>query len=211
MRKALLALVGVATVALTAAAPLQAQFGFGPIVGLSIANIRGADKDNLAPGRTSRTGFVVGAVFDIPVGGIVSIRPEFLYVQKGAKFEELGAKATIKADYVEIPALIVVAVPVSGSVVPEFFAGPQVSFQVNCKVSGNLPTLPTVSTSCSDAGIDLTSTVWGLIFGAGVQVAGFVGSVQYDLGLTTLDAATDPLDIKDSTFMIKVGYLFHTR
>ncbi len=211
MRKATVAFIGMALAASAIAVPLEAQMGLGPVIGVSLANISGADKDNIAPGRKSRTGFVAGAVLDFPVSRMFSIRPEILYVQKGVKFEELGVTAAIETAYIEIPVLLMVGVPVSGTVIPEFFAGPQVSFEVGCNVSGGIGGLPGASVSCDDAGVQLESTIWGIIVGAGIQVSGFLAAVQYDIGLTTLDAEADPFDIKDRTWMFKVGWLFKTR
>ena len=85
MRKGTSAIIGAVLVASAVASPAQAQIGFGPVIGISLANIGGADRDSILPGRKSRTGLVAGLVLDFPISRMFSIRPEVLYVRRASR------------------------------------------------------------------------------------------------------------------------------
>lgn len=189
---------------LVGATPATAQIGIGVIGGVSFANLHGADIDIPGLSRSGRTGFLAGAMLDIPLGA-VSIRPEVFYVQKGVRFSDSSGEAGFNLDYIEIPVLLVVGIPAGGLKV-EFFAGPQVAFQAKCSVVAT----PTGGSSSSvDCPSDLIeSTDFGIVFGGGVAVGSFMAQVALDYSLTTLDAETDPDDIKNQAFYILVGWMF---
>lgn len=181
-----------------AQAPAKSQFGV--IAGVSLGNVTGSDTDQIG-NTANRTGFLAGLMANFALGNILNIRPEAFYIQKGVK--ESGTDFSIKLDYIEVPVLLVGTIPMAGNVKPEIFAGPQVSFRVGCSFSGGGS-----SVSCNDAGAELTSVNYGVVFGAAVRIAAFLVSVQYDLGLNTVDAETDPDDIKLTALMFKLGYFF---
>ena len=188
-------------------APATAQIGVGPIGGVSFANFHGADSDILGESPSSRTGFLVGAMLDIPLGA-VSIRPEAFYVQKGANAKESGVgEAGLNMDYIEIPVLVVVGINTGGSVKPEFFAGPQVSFQVKCEFTASLEGFPEIPSQDCESD-EVSTTDYGIIVGGGVAVGGFIAQVVFDYSLKTLDAEDDPFDIKNKAFYVLVGWMF---
>ena len=192
---------------LAGAAPATAQIGVGVIGGVSFANLNGSDKDNLFPGiaRSGRTGFLVGAMLDVPLG-IVSIRPEAFYVQKGVRFSDSTGEVGFNLDYIEIPVLVVVGIP-AGSIKVEFFAGPQVSFQTKCDVNSTPAGEPTVTIPCSDL-LEIESTDFGIIVGGGVAISNFMAQVALDYSLSTLDAEADPFDIKNQAIYALIGWMF---
>jgi len=187
-----------ALVALVAAgAPLAGQSvarpapRFGLMAGVSIASLSGDDTEDL----DSRTGFVAGGTLTLPLTALVSFQPELLYAQKGAKASESGFSATIKLDYIEVPLLLRVDVPTTGSTVrPHFYAGPAVAFKARCDLEASGSGID-ASQSCSDAaaeddGEDVKSVDAGLVLGGGL---GFdlgrqrlnVGA-RYNLGLLNI-------------------------
>ncbi len=183
----------------------QSPVQFGAIAGLSLANAHGSDKDAAFSNPSNRTGFLAGAMVNLGLGNILSLRPEIIYIQKGIKDEEAGVEGALKLDYIEIPVLLVVGIPTSGSVTPEFFAGPQFAFRVKCSLE-----IAGVSADCNAGGSDpFKSTDYGIVFGAAVRVAQFLASVQYDLGLSKIDDEADPFDIKTTALMFKLGYFFN--
>lgn len=200
---------------LVGAAPATAQIGVGAIGGVSFANIHGSDKDNLFAGASSsgRTGFLVGGVVDIPLG-VVSIRPEIFYVQKGVRFSDSSGEIAFNLDYVEIPVLLVVNIKTGGNIKPEFFVGPEVAFRTKCDTKGTVSGGPSATVSCLDfiralgGTQDFRSTDFGILVGGGVTVGGFMAQVAFDYGLTTLDTEDDPADIKNQAFYILVGWMF---
>ena len=194
---------------LAGAVPATAQIGVGPIGGVSSANFHGADKDVLGLNRGSRTGFLVGGMVDIPLG-MVSIRPEVFYVQKGVRFSDSSGEVGFNLDYIEIPVLLVVGIPAGGLKI-EFFAGPQVAFRTKCDIIATPTGGSTVTVACDDpllGGADVESTDFGILAGAGVAVGGFMAQVAIDYGLTTLDAETDPDDVKNQAIYALVGWMF---
>ncbi len=193
---------------LAGTAPATAQIGVGVFGGVSFADLHGSEKDDFAPGRSGRTGFLAGAMLDIPLG-IISIRPEVFYVQKGVQFSDPTFAAEFDLDYIEIPVLLVVGIPAGGLKV-EFFAGPQVAFRTKCDISftdtgGTEQSLP-----CDDAvtGAELESTDFGVIVGGGVTISNFMVQAAFDYGLATVDAESDPFDIKTQAIYITAGWMF---
>ena len=193
---------------LAGAAPATAQtgIGIGPIGGVSFADFHGEDKDALGPNTSGRTGFIVGAVLDIPLGA-VSIRPEVLYVQKGAKAKESGVgEFGLNMDYIEIPVLVVVGINTGGNIKPEFFAGPQVSFQTKCEFTFALDGLPDIPSQDCESD-EVSTTDYGIIVGGGVAVGGFMAQVVLDYSLKTIDAE-DLFDIKNQAIYVLLGWMF---
>jgi hypothetical protein len=176
--------------------------------GVSFSNLYGSEKDDFGPGRSGSTGFLAGVMLDIPLG-IVSIRPEVFYVQKGVQFSDATRAAEFSLDYVEIPVLVVVGIPV-GSLKVEFFAGPQISFQTKCDVTGGSTGSPEETLPCDDPniGLEIESKDFGVIFGGGVAVGNFMAQVALDYSLTTLDAEVDPFDIKNQAIYGLVAWMF---
>ncbi len=193
---------------LAGAAPATAQVGFGVIGGVSFANIYGSEKDDFAPGRDGRTGFLAGAMLDIPLG-IISIRPEVFYVQKGAQFSDQTFAAEFNLDYIEIPVLLAVGIP-AGGVKIEFFAGPQVAFRIKCDISSTETGGTEQSLPCDDAinGAELETTDFGVMVGGGVAISNFMAQVALDYSLTPVDAEIDPFDIKNKAIYVLLGWMF---
>lgn len=183
----------------------QSAISIGALAGVSLANAHGGDKDAAFNNPSNRTGFLAGGMVNVPLGGILSLRPEVFYIQKGIKEEFGGTEATLKLDYIEIPVLLVVGVPTSGNLTPEFFAGPQFAFRVKCSVSSS-----GASADCNAGGSDpIKSTDYGLVFGAALRISQFLIMAQYDLGLNKIDNDPDPFDIKTTALMFKLGYFFN--
>jgi len=209
MRLTSVVFTGLLVGGLAVAPPASAQIGFGLVAGVSFAKFTGGDATIGGISSGSRTGFMGGGVVNIPISEMFSVRPEALYVQKGARYTDQGATAGFNLDYIEIPALFVVTVPTSGSVSPEFFAGPQVSFRVGCALTASGGNSASASISCADAGVDeVATTDFGAVFGAGVTISNFMVQAAFDLGLTKVDSSSDPDDLKNQAITIMVGWLF---
>lgn len=193
---------------LVGATPAIAQIGVGPIGGVSFSNLTGSEADDFGPGRSGSTGFLAGVMLDFPLG-VVSIRPEVFYVQKGVKFSDQTFAAEFSVDYIEIPVLLVFGIPV-GSLKVEFFGGPQIAFQTKCEVTGAATGDPEETLPCDDPNIAFESvtTDYGVIIGGGVVVGSFMAQVALDYSLQTLDADPDPWDIRNQAIYVVVGWMF---
>lgn len=117
-----------AAVALVAApATARAQSTFGLVGGVNFATFSGDD----AGDPDHRTGLVAGVFGAFPLGNVLTFRPELVYTQKGATYEEVGVETAFKLDYVEVPVLLRVGVPGVGMGL-HALAGPTLSFEVGC-------------------------------------------------------------------------------
>ncbi|MDX1393294.1 MAG: porin family protein [Gemmatimonadota bacterium] len=142
---------------------------------------------------SARTAFVGGLFAEFGLSDLFAIRPEALYSGKGFKGSEGTAELEFKANYIEIPVLLVARLG-SSSVQPVLFAGPVIAFESSCDVSASDTGL-SFDSPCDefDEGIETKSTDFGAAFGAGVEIdlGGFflLGDARYNLGFT--DVADD--------------------
>ena len=118
------------------AIPANAQFKFGPKVGMNISTLSlGGDlsKTFKSENITSFTGGLM-AEFMVPVIG-VGLDASVMYTRKGSTLKEVttGASKNQHTDYVEIPINLKYkfSLPVVGSVLAPFvYAGPSFGFKV---------------------------------------------------------------------------------
>jgi hypothetical protein len=175
------------------------EISVGITGGLNIATVRGDDVENW----DSRTAAFFGGFVEYPFTPVVSIQPELLYTMKGASQTDDGDKATAKLNYVEIPVLLRVNIPMEGNVRPFLVAGPGIGFKLSSKVEVN---------SHEEDIEDVKGTDFGFIFGGGVSfpVGNYMMSVaaRYELGLTSIDDSEDEDDVKNSVISIGAGLGF---
>jgi hypothetical protein len=184
------------------------QMQIGLKAGLNISNLSGSD----AGSPDSRTGFAGGAYFMYQFSPMFAIQPEAYYTMKGAKQKgtESGYTytATLSLDYIEIPVLLKLLIPIQGSNInPSVFAGPSIAFNTTHKVKVE------VAGQSAESDIqNIKSTDFSLVFGAGLgfpigkNQLGF--DVRYILGLSTIDDTSDPSDVKNGVINFNVYYGF---
>ena len=201
----LLALIFTALTSVTFSQGMQ----LGLKAGVNFANVVGDDVD----GVDSKTGFVGGLFFMYQFNKLFAIQPEAYYTMKGATDEEAfageTAELTISLDYIEIPILFKVLIPIENSPIrPSVFLGPYVAFNTTAKQK-----LEYMGESQEADIDDVNPTDFGLVFGAGL---GFpVGQneagvdFRYGLGLSSLDDSGEDLDIKNSVFNINAYFGFN--
>ncbi len=194
-----LTVVALAAAGALAAGPIHAQgmtTELGVKGGVNFADFGGDD----ATGVESRTRFVGGAYAGFGLSDLITIQPEVLFSMKGAESNDPSDPGEVKLDYIEIPVLFRVNVPVPNSPVrPHVFVGPAVSFETGCTlVVGGL------EEDCESGSTKTTD--FGAVFGGGVDflVGGArVGlDVRYNLGLRSLDNSTSPDDVKNRVLSI---------
>lgn len=171
--------------------------------GLNVSKFGGDDAAEGTIDPSNRTGFAVGGFANIGFGQVFAVQPEFLYSQRGAKYEGGGtALGEVKVSYIEIPLLAVISPALAGApgVRPFFMAGPVASIKVGCSID---------SVDCEDDTIEDTDL--GLAFGAGAGIAAGRGTFlidgRYGLGLASI-STDDAVDIKNQGFSIMLGYSF---
>lgn len=201
-----LALVFVGLVAFGNTAKAQPNIGIKAGLGFANISAEGVELD-------SRIGLAGGAYTSIELAGSpITIQPEVLYVQKGAKGTGVtffgqpvqDAEYTYKFDYIEIPALGKYTFGGGGSsITPYAVAGPYLGFNANAELTienaGNASGTFDVSDSAN-------STVFGLALGAGAAVNEALDiEARLDLGLSD---SIENSDANNSAFLITAGYSF---
>ncbi len=180
MRK--LPLFGIALV-LSASVSTPASAQFSVKGGLTFAS---ATESAYLPDTKLRTGFAAGVSVGIPLGEVVELRPEALYVQKGA---ELAGADVFELDELVIPLLLEVDIPITGFM-PYAFAGPQGELELSCKA---------FDVDCADT----KSLRWGAVAGLGVRLARFLSiEGRYNW---TLQEISDDIKSKPNTISILAG------
>ena len=178
-----------------AAAPAlaAAQVGLGVKGGLSYGNV---SNSGLLPGNAGqRSGFALGA--GLTVGGTVGFGAELLYAQRGVTSSTSGASRRL--NYIDIPAYLRVALPTPG-ISPFAYAGPQVSFEMNCEAGGG---------TCPNSGRPKTTfdgvIGGGLRFGRGLSLD---ARYLYGLNDLKLNTLTTSQSYRTRSFMILMGIGF---
>ena len=185
-----------------------AQVKIGPKAGLNIANLSGDDISD----ADSRTGFSGGLFLTYQVSDMFAIQPEAYYSMKGATYSETYSgytyKLTYSLDYIEIPVLLKLMIPLQGSTInPAIFAGPAVGFNTTHKVKVEVD-----NQSVEQDIEDIKSTDFSLVFGGGIgfpvgqNEIGF--DVRYILGLGTVDDSGADADVKNSVINFNVFFGF---
>ncbi len=185
--------------------PLNAQMQIGPKAGLNIANFVGDDANFFGIDLESRTGFTGGIFFMFQFSSLFAIQPEAYYTMKGAILSGENSDITWSLDYIEVPVLLKLIIPVEGSNIrPSVFAGPSVGFNTTAKIKSE--------SEEQDIKEDVKSTDFGLVFGGGI---GFmVGKnelgvdIRYILGLSSIDDSSEAFDLKNTAISFNVYFGF---
>jgi hypothetical protein len=191
--------------------PLNAQvhIQIGPKVGINIANITGDDATFVGQTLDSKTGFSGGIFSMFQFGNIFAVQPEVYYTMKGATLSYMGADITFTFDYIEVPLLLKVIIPVEDSNIrPSIVAGPVLGFNTTAEVKGEA----NGQTATEDISDDVQSTDFSLLFGGGIgfmlgiHELGF--DIRYILGLKSWDDSGADDDVKNSVINFNVYFGF---
>ena len=94
----------------TAALAQGPKLTAGPMIGLDFATWGGSDAGSVG----NRTGFLAGGFLAVRLGQLFWIRPEAYLAQKGWEEVEQGVTVKFKTDYIEVPVLVGLTIPVQG-------------------------------------------------------------------------------------------------
>ncbi len=207
-------LLGVLTLSLAvvsgAAGQGKVKANVGVLAGAAFAKASGSDTEG--QDVKTRVGIAAGGFVNLAVTPRVSIEPELLYVQKGAKTDDGNVTVKIRIAYLEIPVLLKVSVPTKGSsnISPHFYAGPALGFKAGCNAKAKDNSSSTsISVDCDQPPFDthFKSTDFNLVFGGGVNVGRAIVDARYDLGLSKIGDPSAP-DVKTRTFYLLAGWTF---
>lgn len=162
----------------------QAQIVFGIKGGINVATIGGADAASMLK---SRTGFAAGAYLEASFPFLVTVQPEMLYTTKGFTFSSASFGQTVTStntySYIEIPVLVKFYLPVP-VVKPSLYVGPEMGFLLSAENKYEATGFSTRETNIDSL---LSSTDFGVVFGASVHVLITDIEARYTLGLRTTD------------------------
>jgi hypothetical protein len=188
-----------------------AQMQIGPKAGLNLSNLSGDDIED----TDARTGFSGGIYFMYKFSDMFAIQPEAYYTMKGATQKETfngdTYEATISLDYIEVPLLFKLLIPIQGSAVnPAIFAGPALGINTTAKIK-----VESQGQSFEEDLEEVKSTDFGLVFGGGIgfpvgkNELGF--DVRYIMGLSTVDDSAESADVKNGVLNFNVYFGFSLR
>lgn len=209
MKKLTVALVvGALFVMLVAPGPAAAKVQFGLKAGGNMANITGADAQDLNTTLKNKVGFVGGVFLAFNMGSIFTLQLEVLYTMKGSNMTYTDIDTTyvekLYGNYIEIPLLFKFRIP-TPLVSPFVFAGPAVGFKLSEKLTENGTDVPL------DQAL-LKNNDYGAIFGGGVNIGShFQLDVRYSMGLQKVIATIEgetALDIKNGVWSATIGIAF---
>ena len=214
----LIALLTIACLAALAPAVAGAQeITVGGKGGLNISNLSVDAPDAPDFGFDSQTDFLVGGFVQFGLGEFFAVQPVVFYSQRGAKAKNQDPAVKLNLNYIEVPLLLMARLTSrEAPLYPFLYAGPQVSFETRCRVTGEQDGV-TASFDCDapelDGGLETAKTDFGLVFGGGLEILYSRLTIQLDaryrLGLTNLNAADDASEVsvksKGWSFMLGAG------
>lgn len=173
--------------------------------GMNVASVRGAFADISNPGWLITP--TVGGFMEAEVARVLSLGVEVNYVQKGAKFEQTGTgpsgnptgtlESRLVLEYADVPILVRVWLPETGSMRPYVVAGPTFGFALNGTVRSK-------GMSDRDVGGDMKTLDLGSTAGVGVRM-GAVGS-RLDVEARYATSFSDLWDLSDNLESINHGF-----
>ena len=170
---------------------------------------------------SSKFGFLIGAVGEIPVSKSVDFRPELNYIQKGGKITIPGSsESSTTLNYLELPLNVVYNLPAGDGNVflgggPSFglgLSGKDKSKDLESGGSGTETTTDIKFDGKKDATDNfehLKAIDFGINLIGGYKLAnGLFFNVGYSFGLSNISVETDET-AKNNGLSFKVGYLFN--
>lgn len=152
----------------------------------------------------SRVGVAIGGYATFALSSSLSLQPELYYSMEGTKTKESFGSATFSMDYIRVPLLVRVNLPVNSQIGVHVVGGPNIGVLLNAEVEEGGQQL--------DFKDNASAIDFGLSVGAGVdiplQAGGLNFEARYMLGLTSVDDTSDDADISNRVFSLLAGYYF---
>jgi hypothetical protein len=193
--------------------------------GVNFANIS-VNNNGAADNANMLTTFNVGFIGDVPLADIMSFQTGLVFNGEGAKTTNntFSTTTTMNPYYLQIPANLVIKLPMTDESRFFFGAGPYLQMGV----AGKETTTTAGSSSSSDikfndddpsttqqedASFDkLKRFLWGINGLAGFETGNFMVGLDYDLGLTKINSTQSNNSANDNnkfrTWSINVGFGF---
>lgn len=198
---------------LLAGQALAGPLGKGIKAGISYSKVT---NDNVGD-SDHKMGVAAGISISYDLLPGITLQPELLYVQQGGRWDINildggtivgNGELTWKLNYLQVPVLARVNLPVVGAFLPTLIAGPALSI----KTASTYETEQGGSLVSSGDLDDLASTDLSLIVGVGFKVgagpAGIVVDARYNLGSTNLNDTDADVTINNRGFQVLAGFQF---
>jgi hypothetical protein len=156
--------------------------GYGAKFGFGLATI-GTSMD-VFDDEESFAGGTFGVFLDYGLSPRLSLRPELLFVAKGAGGSFLRGRSW-RHDYLEIPILLKYHLSENGRLKPNVYAGPAVAFLLSGEFRSS------ILSEDRDTGDAMKSTDLSIVFGGAVDYKRFSFDVRYTIGMGNV---YDPAD-----------------
>ena len=160
----------------------QVKISGGVLAGLNMGNVK-VDPTPTGTDFSNLTGFAAGAVLNFEFAGGFGIQVEPMYIQNGSKVTDNGTEIKIKANYIDVPAMLMYTFATGeGQVEPYVMAGPVLGIRLSAK-----------ETDGGEVDIkDYTkSTNFSGTFGAGVRIPVGMNRIfvegRYTIGFTDIN------------------------
>lgn len=167
--------------------------------GLNVSTVSVDDPANPDRAFESQTGLVLGAFLECGGESWFALQGEVNYSQNGAKVTGADPVTELALDYIRVPVLIMARIgPDDRDLYPFVYTGPQLAFELRCKVKteegGVTADLDCESDELDDP-LETRNVEFGVVFGGGVEYlfGGFKMELdaRYNLGLTNMNGGTD--------------------
>ena len=186
--KGCLAFVVVLAVGLAALPASAGETSYGLKAGLTYAKLDGND----VSGADYKQGFCGGLAVNYSLIPLLSFQPEILYSMKGAEVD--GQETSL--DYIEIPVLVKLSIPIPFLMIPDLYAGPYAGI----KIGADSPGVP------AD---DFETLDYGIVFGGGFDIGLVALSItidaRYSMGMKSVHKYDDA---KNQVISVIAGLMF---
>jgi hypothetical protein len=199
MKRLIVAVVALVAVFALSSASVYAVEGLsaGVLGGLNISSAYGDDAED----AEIKVGGAFGAFANYVINDYVAVQPELLFSMKGAKGEEAGEDVTLSLNYLEIPILAKVSMPMEGKITPSLLIGPAIGILLTADIED-------VDVKDTTKSVDI-----GLAVGAAVgmeELGPGTASVDavFTLGMMSTDDSDLEKSIKNWVISVMFGYAF---
>ena len=199
-------IAGVAlTAAMAAPTPAAAQgLTYGVKGGVALATLAEEDEGDTIS-FDNRVGLIAGGFVNWPLAGRLSLQPEALFTQKGARVEEGGGTLTQQLDYLDVPVLVQYRLSGSDARYLSLFAGPAIGVRLRARSRASFG-----GTAVEDDVSDqVTSTDLSIVGGLGYQRGRVSIEGRYAWGVSDIDKDTgDDTKIRTRAISMLAGWRF---
>jgi len=185
---------------------------FGIRGGINLANmVFEENNETISDEFTSKLGFHIGGIMEIPISEILSVETGLVIDTKGFNLDMGDIVASWNLIYLDIPFTAKGAYNISDRIKVFGQAGPYIGIGLTGQVkssweqSGGFK----IEWGTESPGDKIKRLDYGATFGVGVEFGGFQTGFSYDLGIANISPYSDKGNsIKNKILRFSVGFMF---